>query len=1571
MADLDIIVPVHNEAESVDELVLRIDSSLSQANINYSLIFVDDYSTDNTGDVVKKYADNGYQQNGKEKVIYDATNGNGYTNGSRVILVRKKGKQGKAFSILEGALSSNAPYVAMIDGDLQYPPEALPEMYRLAQTHGVVVANRKMNGVSPLRKIGSIANILIFEKMLLGFDCDTQSGLKIFKREIIESLNEKDVTPWTLDMPLLTAAQGLGYDIGSIDIKFTERKNGQSKVDLVKTAAEIAQSTVKLKFNNGKAKKLKPENGDVVIGAGVAYRGRRFITHTHLPQEQSALQTFAPWQKIAIGAISALVFLGLLVSAKLTAIFLIAVLSLIYFIDLVFSFSILLKSLHFPPEIKVSDDEIAKLKEENLPIYSILCPLYKEANVLPQFLKAIDAIDWPENKLDVLLLLEEDDAETIQAANNTTLPSYVRVMIVPDSQPKTKPKACNYGLAYATGEYVVIYDAEDRPDPLQLKKSYIAFNNISTDIVCLQSKLNYYNTNYNLLTRLFTAEYSLWFDLILPGLQSIDTTIPLGGTSNHFKTSALRYLYAWDSFNVTEDCDLGVRLYKEGFKTGILDSVTLEEANSKVGSWLKQRSRWIKGYLQTYLVHMRDPIDFYKKHGTHSLIFQLVIGMRMVFMLINPILWLATISYFALNSLVGPAIEALYPAPIFYIAVITLIFGNFIYLYTYMIGAAKRRQWELLKFVFFVPFYWIMASIASVIALYQLVVKPHYWEKTQHGLHLAKKAENRVKTERSGQLKRLGDFASKGMVGGGALVFATMVANFSNFLYNAFLGRSVSVEEFGLVSLISSFFSLAWITASAMEKTMTHKSAYLYGKYGHAVREFWARVRRRSITISLGVSVFWLALIPLLMVLFKTDSPVPFVLFTPVWFVGLAVATDAGYLTGNLKFALLSLLMLVESSIRLSLTYVLVKLGYTSWVYAAIPASVVVLFFLGWLVAGKLKSKQLKQTARKRLSFPITFFGTSVLTNLSTIAFLSLDVVLAKIYLSPGQAGEYALLSLTGKMVFFFGTLFAQFVNPLVSREEGAERSSEAVFFKLFLATILASIVAFIGLGVFGRHTVPILLGIKTAPVLPLLPMYTFGIVCFTVASSLVGYHQVKKRYLFPVMGFLLALVQVAFITVYNDSVEAIATVISALGVGYFAITGFLHLTYDKLRIINRNIDDFIGLFASLPKERPANLGKLRILIFNWRDTKHIWAGGAEVYIHELAKRWVVEGHSVTVFCGWDGKSHKNGQVDGVNVIRRGGFYTVYPFALLYYLFHLRGNFDIVVDSENGVPFFTPLFVGVPTILLIHHVHQEVFRRYLAFPLAKLAAFIESKVTPFVYKNNKTIAVSDSTKSDLIEMGRARQEDIEVVNPGVTLPFEDFIKTPHPSFIYMGRLKPYKNIDVAIKAFSTVCKKFPDATLTVAGFGEIIKDLKKQVEKLGLSGRVRILGRVSEKEKVKLLGESWVAIQPSSFEGWGITVLEANACGTPVIASDVPGLRDSVSDGVTGILVPVKDAQALSETMEKLILDKDLRETLSENAGLWAGQFNWEKNADKFLRISEQVAKDKVVSPIPSYARVE
>jgi glycosyltransferase involved in cell wall biosynthesis len=571
---------------------------------------------------------------------------------------------------------------------------------------------------------------------------------------------------------------------------------------------------------------------------------------------------------------------------------------------------------------------------------------------------------------------------------------------------------------------------------------------------------------------------------------------------------------------------------------------------------------------------MRDPINFLKIHGIHAFVFQLVIGMRMVFILINPVLWATTYSYFAFHSTVGAYIESLYPAPVFYIAVFSLVFGNFLHFYNYMIGCAKRGHWNLIRYVFLIPFYWLFASLASVVAFYQLAVKPHFWEKTEHGLHLTKPAFTEIK------------------------------------------------------------FSF----------------------------EF-----------------------------------------------------DTGF---------------------------------------------------------------------------------------------------------PKIAGN------------------------------------------------------------------------------------------------------------------------------------------------------FIHGLFNPFVVLTKNVIDILDVFGPLP-DLENKKGSMRILVLNWRDTKHVWAGGAEVYIQEVAKRWVRDGNNVTIFCGWDGKSLRNEAVDGVNIIRRGGFYTVYLFAFIYYQLRFKSSFDVIVDCENGIPFFTPLYADIPKVLLIHHVHQEVFRKHLPFPLSKIALFLESFLMPNLYRFIPIVTISKSSRDDIIRLGWGDEENVDIVNPGFSLQSDSrYLKTTYPSFLYLGRLKAYKNVDTAISAFAQINSKYKNSRLTIAGFGEDLPNLIRLIKRLKIEDSVTFAGKVDEGEKLKLLSESWVCLQPSSIEGWGITVIEANACGTPVIASDVKGLRDSVKNGETGFLVEPRNPDAFAAAMEYLISNSEKIRNLSMNAVFWSENFSWDKSSWELMTLlNREVGKNREF--IPSLETVE
>jgi glycosyltransferase XagB len=378
------------------------------------------------------------------------------------------------------------------------------------------------------------------------------------------------------------------------------------------------------------------------------------------------------------------------------------------------------------------DIEARLLRDEELPVYTILVPMFREPEVLPILARALRELDYPLAKLDIKIVLEEGDNETIDATKALGLEGVFEIIRVPPSKPQTKPKACNYALKFARGELLVIYDAEDKPEKDQLRKVVAAFRRSSENTACIQCRLNYYNSTENWLTRMFTLDYALWFDLMLPGLEKLGLPIPLGGTSNHFKIDVLRELHAWDPFNVTEDADLGIRMTQKGYRVGIIDSTTFEEANCSTPNWVRQRSRWIKGYMQTFLVHSRRPISFIRDNGPIPAIgFVFFIGGTMLSGLLNPLFWGIFLLWLVTET---AGFASAFPPVLLCLALFNLLIGNGLFIYLTMIAPFRRGWLELTPFGLTVFWYWALTSIAAFKGLWQLVVNPFYWEKTQHGI---------------------------------------------------------------------------------------------------------------------------------------------------------------------------------------------------------------------------------------------------------------------------------------------------------------------------------------------------------------------------------------------------------------------------------------------------------------------------------------------------------------------------------------------------------------------------------------------------------------------------------------------------------------------------------------------------------------------------------------------------------------------------------------------------------------------------------------------------------------------
>jgi glycosyltransferase involved in cell wall biosynthesis/O-antigen/teichoic acid export membrane protein len=792
-------------------------------------------------------------------------------------------------------------------------------------------------------------------------------------------------------------------------------------------------------------------------------------------------------------------------------------------------------------------------------------------------------------------------------------------------------------------------------------------------------------------------------------------------------------------------------------------------------------------------------------------------------------------------------------------------------------------------------------------------------------------------------------------LGGGLLVGAIAVSNLLNFVFNAYLGRVLAASDFSVLSLISSVLYLTLIPMNALQWTASHQAAYLETRDGAAIgRAVLLRLRRGMLLLGLGAVAVWLVASPWLSDYFRVSSRLPIALFAMVPLVGFALAVDRGRLSGYLLFGALGLTTIAEPLLKLGLGITFVRFGWPSLAYVSVPLSVVGAFGLTLLLVRRLPAAPLATPlARNVPLLEWQFFLTALLSGFSAMSFLTFDVLLAKHFLAPEEAGQYALISLVGKIIYFLGTLSTEFLIPFVSRAEGEKGSARAVLGLVLIPTLVFTSLGFFVLGLQAPISIPILFGEAGTAAVPGAPWLAAGAMCFAVTRVFVGYHLARRQYALVVAASALVAAQIALIVAHHATPLAISQAMAATGVFDLTAILLLHLASPKTSSIAWNLASLAGLFRFGRSTPPNEGGSLRILVLNWRDTRHKWAGGAEVYVQELAARWVRAGMHVTLFCGTDRCSPAEDTVNGVEVVRRGGFFTVYAWSAIYYVLRFKRKFDVIVDCENGIPFFSPFYARIPVVLLVFHVHQEVFTKFLPQPFAGIASFLEGRLMPVAYRRCPVVTISNSSRDDISAHGLSEFENIRIVHPGVDtrLLKTKRPKASYPLFTYLGRLKPYKHVDMAIRAFAMVVQRHPEARLAIAGDGECREGLTRLAAELGVSNKVEFLGKVSEERKATLLAQSWGAVQPSMVEGWGITVIEANACGVPVIAHDVSGLRDAIVDGQTGRLVQPMNVPQFAQEMVSLIEDAAYRNRLQQAATVWARRFDWDRSAESFAQI--------------------
>ena len=444
--------------------------------------------------------------------------------------------------------------------------------------------------------------------------------------------------------------------------------------------------------------------------------------------EFSACSPSRPWMRLLAGGLAAAT-LGMVFMPDGVAL---ALLSLVF--GFVFLCVMAVKLMAVMPQRPSLARGRRQLESRDLPVYSVLVPLFREIEVADQLIDGLTRIDYPTEKLDIKIILEEEDAATIAHFESARLPSHFEIIVVPRGSPQTKPRALNYALHFARGELVTIFDAEDIPHPSQLRTAAETFAAGSPHLACLQAQLAFYRPGHNWLTRQFAIEYAALFDLLLPALGRNQLPMMLGGTSNHFRTDVLRKVGAWDPFNVTEDADLGLRLARLGFAVDVLASATVEEPNGRLASWFRQRARWIKGWMQTALVHLASPRRLHSELGAEgSLVVLALFASMVVSSFVYPLFLVLTVW----SVVAGPAVvdgPQIGTSLLHGLGLSVFALGYGVSFLAGFKGVRARGLTGLSGALLTMPVYWLLISAAAYLALWQFFRNRFHWNKTEHGV---------------------------------------------------------------------------------------------------------------------------------------------------------------------------------------------------------------------------------------------------------------------------------------------------------------------------------------------------------------------------------------------------------------------------------------------------------------------------------------------------------------------------------------------------------------------------------------------------------------------------------------------------------------------------------------------------------------------------------------------------------------------------------------------------------------------------------------------------------------------
>lgn len=778
------------------------------------------------------------------------------------------------------------------------------------------------------------------------------------------------------------------------------------------------------------------------------------------------------------------------------------------------------------------------------------------------------------------------------------------------------------------------------------------------------------------------------------------------------------------------------------------------------------------------------------------------------------------------------------------------------------------------------------------------------------------------------------------------LIVTTIVTSFIHFVVNLILARHLSIESFGIFIFLGNIVALIVIITGAYSSTVAQSVSEEYGRTRNAKLILPNKgVLLNIILISTIATLLWIFLVPFINSTTHISENVLFG-FTPVISFLLLYGVYRGVLGGFFYFNLIALIIGLEAIIRTVISLFALNTENLPLVYAAFPISISFGFLLTLLIF-KNKFKKIDKSEIINVSPSNKLFASLIIISTTTSIIFTIDMILVKFIFSPMIAGQYALLATIGRIIVVFNSLLTYLLVLFASYEKShlQEKRIFGIVLGVNLAIGISYIIAF---GLLGKYTTGLLIGENSLSIISHLIPYTFAISLISVTEIFIIYHILKKEYKYIYIVLATAIMLVSGISIFHKSLDNIVSVLVVLSIFSFFATVCLH-TIDSVKA-----REFLFLreIWFLFKKNKIN-SRSSVLFTNRKSMSHPESGGAETYSDRISKYLRDSGKEIVMLTNNEENGPHYENIGGIHYIRIGGFVSSYFLIPLYVIFHFRKKVDTIIDVHNAIPFFTPLFLRArKNILIIHHVHTHIFEKYLPFGLSHIANTLESKIMPWVYRDSQIVTVSDSTYKDALQIG-FRQKNMTIIHNGIDDPNENFFedKKEYPLITYFGRVEKYKRVDFIIEALREIRLEIPEIHLVIAGSGGHIDELKSRSKDSGLHHKITFLGFVSEEDKVRILSSSWISIQPSEMEGWGITIIESNSYQTPVIGFDVPGICDSVLDKKTGLLCKNNSSKSLATAIITLIKDGSYLLKLSRNSREWAEKFSWSASGEKFKKI--------------------